>query len=107
VDAEAVYRAAAIARLRDDRNFRLEMASGTWLWRVAQKLRDYGPGEDIVGEGFTWGMSIVDPALNEIFGRDRWRKETREYHGNARVWVVALDADVTVGEELGGHNPPH
>ena len=107
VDAEAVYRAAAIERLRDDRHFRLELQSGTWLWRVAQKLRDYGPGEDIVGEGFAWGLSIVEPALNEIYGKEAWRKQTRDYHGRARVWVVALDprgGEVTVGEELDDHH---
>ena len=106
MDPDTVYRAAAIARLSDDRAFRQEMISGTWLWRVAQKLRDYGPGEDIVREGFTWGLSIVDPALNEIFGKDNWRKQNRDYRGKTLVWVEAVDAELEIGQELGGHGSP-
>jgi uncharacterized protein len=94
VDADATYRSAAITRLRADRNFQNEItSSGTWWWKVARLLADYGPGEEIVGEGegFSWGRSVVEQALNEIFGRNGWRKEQRDYKGNSRVWVTAVD----------------
>ncbi len=57
VDADATYRSAAIARLRADLSFRQEITSnGMWLWKVAQRLLEYGPGDEIIGkgEGFKW-----------------------------------------------------
>lgn len=82
------------------------MISGTWLWRVAQKLRDYGPGEDIVGDGFPWGLSIVDPALDQIFGKGNWRKQNRHYRGKTLVWVEPLEVDSETGKERGGLDSP-
>ena len=93
VDADATYRSAAITRLRADRNFQNEItSSGTWWWKAARLLADYGPGEEIVGkgEGFNWGRSVVEQALNDIFGRNGWLKEQRDYKGNSRVWVTVL-----------------
>jgi hypothetical protein len=106
VDADAAYRSAAITRLRADHSFENEIASsGMWWWRVAQRLRDYGPGDEIVGEGegFSWGMSVVEQALNEIFGRDGWQKEHREYKGNSRVWITVGTTE-TVSSRTPGNN---
>jgi uncharacterized protein len=91
VDADAAYRAAAITRLRADHGFWREITSkGMWLWRVAQQLGRFGPGDEIVGEGeFSWGLSVVEQALNEMFGRDGFKKEYREYKGSPKVWVIA------------------
>ena len=72
-----------------------------WWWKVARRLGDYGPGEEIVGagEGFTWGMSVVEQALNDLFGKTGWQKEHREYKGKSLVWVtiVVPSTDVTAG----------
>jgi uncharacterized protein len=107
VDADAAYRSAAIARLRADHNFRPEItSSGMWWWRVARWLGNYGPGEEIVGagEGFNWGMSVVEQALNEIFGKNGWKKEHREYKGKSLVWVTVVNLAATSiqtpGDEL-------
>jgi hypothetical protein len=94
IDADATYRSAAIARLRADRSFQHEItSSGMWWWKIAQRLGGYGPGEEIVGEGegFSWGMSVVEQALNEIFVS--WEKEQRDYKGNSRVWVTAVTTE--------------
>ena len=79
-----------------------------WWWKVAQRLRDYGPGDEIVGEGegFNWGMSVVEQALNEIFGRDGWEKEQREYKGNSRVWVTAVSTEAVGSEAPDEDEPP-
>ena len=109
VDADATYRSAAIARLRADRGFRHEItSSGMWWWKVAQRLGDYGPGDEIIGEGegFNWGMSVVEQALNEIFGRGGWEKEYREYKGNSRVWVTAVSVEPVSREATGDDEPP-
>jgi len=109
VDADATYRSAAIARLRADRGFRHEStSSGMWWWKVAQRLGEYGPGDEIIGEGegFKWGMSVVEQALNEIFGRDGWEKEYREYKGNSRVWVAAVSVEAVSRETLGDDELP-
>jgi hypothetical protein len=101
VDADATYRSAAIARLRADSSFRHEItSSGMWWWKVAQRLGNYGPGDEIIGEGegFKWGMSVVEQALDEIFRRDGWIKEYREYKGNSRVWVKTVDVQ-TINRE--------
>ena len=108
VDADATYRSAAITRLRADRSFQNEItSSGMWWWKVAQRLADYGPGDEIVGEGegFNWGMSVVEQALNEIFGRNGWRKEHRDYKGNSRVWVTAVNLDKASDETSGNELP--
>ena len=109
VDADATYRAAAIARLRADRGFRHEITSGgMWWWKVAQRLDGYGPGEEIIGagEGFKWGMSVVEQALNAIFQRGGWEKEHREYKGNSRVWVTAVSVDIVSSETQGDAELP-
>jgi uncharacterized protein len=109
VDADATYRSAAIARLRADRGFRHEItSSGMWWWKVARRLGDYGPGDEIIGEGegFKWGMSVVEQALNEILGRERWEKEQRDYKGNSRVWVTAVTVEAANRETPGDDEPP-
>jgi uncharacterized protein len=101
VDADATYRSAAIARLRADHRFRQEITSdGMWLWKVVQRLDGYGPGDEILGEGegFKWGLNVVDQALNEIFGKDGWKKEYRDYKGNSRVWVTAVNVEADSSE---------
>lgn len=102
LDADAAYRAAAIARLRADHNFQREITSkGMWWWRLAQQLCHYGPGDDILGEeeGFNWGLSVAEQAMNEMFGRDRFKKEQREYKGGrSLVWVTAVPKDETSGK---------
>jgi hypothetical protein len=108
VDADATYRSAAIARLRADHRFTQEItSSGMWLWKVAQWLDGYGPGDEILGEGegFKWGLNVVDQALNEIFGKDGWKKEYRDYKGNSRVWVTVADAE-TDSRETPNQNRP-
>jgi len=68
--------------------------------KIAQRLGGYGPGEEIVGEGegFSWGLSVVEQALNEIFKRGNWEKEQRDYKGNSRVWLTVLTTEsATVG----------
>jgi hypothetical protein len=108
VDADATYRSAAIARLRADHGFRREItSSGMWWWKVARRLGDYGPGDDIIGEGegFNWGMNVVEQALNEILGRDGWRKEQREYKGNSRVWVTAASVEASRSETSDSDEP--
>jgi hypothetical protein len=108
VDADAAYRSAAIARLRADRNFRHEItSSGMWWWRVARWLGNYGPGEEIVGagEGFNWGRSVVEQALNEIFGRNGWQKEHREYKGKSLVWVTVANSAATSSAAPGDELP--
>jgi len=77
-----------------------------WWWKVAQRLDGYGPGDEIIGagEGFKWGMSVVEQALNAIFERGGWEKEYREYKGNSRVWVTAVSVDI-VSSETQGDDP--
>jgi Helicase HerA, central domain len=109
VDADATYRSAAIARLRADHGFRHEItSSGIWWWKVARRLGDYGPGDDIIGkgEGFDWGKNVVEQALNEIFGRDGWRKEQREYKGKSLVWVTAASVEAARSETPDGDELP-
>jgi hypothetical protein len=94
-------RSAAVARLGADRSFLHEItSSGVWYWQVARRLADYGPGDEIVGkgEGFNWGMNVVEQALNEIFGRNGWEKAHREYKGNSRVWVTAVRSGNIISE---------
>lgn len=107
IDADAAYRAVAIEKLRSDQRFRQEMASeGTWWFRVAQRLKDYGPGDAILGdgEGYAWGNGIVMQALNEIFGKDGWAKEHRDRNGKTNVWVSATTEGIS-GVASGGEEP--
>ena len=108
VDADATYRSAAIARLRADHNFRHEItSSGMWWWKIARRLGDYGPGEEIVGEGegFNWGMSVVEQALDDLFGKTGWQKEHREYKGKSLVWVTIVNSAATGSGTPGGELP--
>lgn len=109
VDADAAYRAAAITQLRVDPDFQHEIKSkGMWLWRVAQRLRRYGPGDEILGEdeGFNWGLSVVEQAMTEIFGRDGFRREYRDYKGRSLVWVTATPTEAPSGKTPSEQEPP-
>jgi len=108
-DADAAYRAAAITQLRVDRDFQHEIKSkGMWLWRLAQRLRHYGPGDEILGEdeGFNWGLSVVEQAMSEMFGRDGFKREYRDYKGRSLVWVTATPTEVPSGETPSEQEPP-
>jgi hypothetical protein len=110
VDADAAYRSAAIARLRADHSFQHEITSnGMWWWKIAQRLGNYGPDDEIIGEGqaFNWGKSVVEQALNEILGRDGWVKEYREYkNGNSLVWVTSARVEAVNNETSGTDELP-
>jgi uncharacterized protein DUF87 len=109
VDADAAYRAAAIERLRHDRDFQRDIADhGMWLWKVAQRLERYGPGDSIIGagQGFGWALSLIDQALNEILGPDRWIREQRDYNGSMRVWISPVRDAIAITDDLGRHGPP-
>jgi len=79
-----------------------------WWWKVAKRLSDYGPGDEIIGEGegFKWGMSVAEQALNEILGREGWAKEQRDYKGNSRVWVMTVSVNEVSRETPGGDELP-
>jgi hypothetical protein len=106
VDADAAYRAAAIEKLRADRDFRGRMDSDGMWWGVIQsRLARFGPGEDIVGEGqqFAWARSLVHPALDEIFGKGGWEAKPRERNGETRQWVTK---NVTAHTPTAEDEPP-
>ena len=110
VDADATYRAAAIARLRADRSFQREItSSGMWWWRIARLLGEFGPGDEIIGDGqgFDWGKNLVEQALNEIFGRSGWEKEYRQYKGGrSLVWVTCASTEAVSDEASGTDELP-
>jgi hypothetical protein len=74
--------------------------------KIAQLLGGYGPGEEIVGEGkeFSWGLSVVEQALNEIFVS--WEKKQRDYKGNSRVWVTAVTTEAAPSGTPDEDEPP-
>jgi uncharacterized protein len=98
VDAEAAYRRAAIAALRQRPEFGRRLASGKGLaWGTVQAwLMQAAPPEEVVGDRFQWARQVVLPALLDILGpRDSgWRTETRphpERPGASQTWIFLTE----------------
>jgi hypothetical protein len=68
---------------------------------AVRAVRDQRPIPDELRDR---GMSVVEQALNEIFGKNGWKKEHREYKGKSLVWVTVVNLAATSiqipGDEL-------
>jgi uncharacterized protein len=98
VDAEMVYRRAAIKALRGRDEFGQRLASGQGVsWgRVQAWLAQAAPPEEVVGDRFGWARHVVRPALLEILGPEGsgWRTETRPHPdrpGASQTWIFLTD----------------
>ncbi|HUN32234.1 MAG TPA: DUF87 domain-containing protein [Trebonia sp.] len=93
-DAEAAYRAQAIAALRERPEFarRLSSLEGLPWWQVQSMLAQAAPPQDVVGDRFEWAYRVVLPALQAIFGPEGsgWHAETRPHPtkpGSTQTWI--------------------
>jgi hypothetical protein len=102
VDAEKVYRAAAIQRLRERDEFFELLRSGEGVkWGTVQRWLSEGAPKDVVGDPFRWARDVVKPALLALLGPEGWgwRTETRPHPGRpgaSQTWIYLTDTVETV-----------
>jgi hypothetical protein len=102
VDAEKVYRAAAIHRLRERDEFFELLRSGQGVkWGTVQRWLSEGAPKDVVGDPFRWARDVVKPALLGLLGPEGWgwRTETRPHPGRpggSQTWIYLTDTVETV-----------
>lgn len=91
VDVEAIYRAYAIAKLREDPQFRQWMKAGScWYGSIANRLASFAPKDALGGEAaaFSWALNLTPQALDEILGKGGWKSERKDRDGVSRKWVT-------------------
>ena len=92
LDAQTLYRQAAIDGLRNDSRFASKVLRGreSIRWGTVQAwLSEYAPEPPIVANSFDWAYAVVVEAMNEILGREGYKSERRPESGGAsKVWFV-------------------
>jgi hypothetical protein len=93
IDAEKVYRDAAVRRRRQRAEFREPLRSGEGIrWGTVQNLiaRD---APEVVGDKFQWARSVVKQVLVELLHGPEgsgWRTEARPHPGRpgaSQIWI--------------------
>jgi len=91
VDAQALYRAAAVRQLGEDRRFtRALVARQPVKWGTFQSwLAGYAPPPPAVDDGFRWAYHVVPEAFAQLLGTHGWVMERRiTEQGDAKMFFV-------------------
>jgi uncharacterized protein len=115
VDAEKVYRDAAVRRLRQRSEFWERLRSGDGVkWGTVQRWIAQDAPEDVVGDAFQWARHVVKPALVQLLRGPEgsfWRTEARPHPdrpGASQIWILLTDMYEEAGEaeDTDGDPPP-